>query len=632
MKLRIALVPIVVLAASHLASARSATAPPPPAPEPIAVEELPLPPTAPSDAVGACTGAVNPRGTGCIGAAQTALQSGSFLPDGHHVVAAVRFKGAPAAPDRSAIYDGDQLVLVKIDHTTFSNGDAWKCVTCGVPSANSVGVDHENEYPQTFRDGKRMLAGSHIVDCSPFLLTDDRCTPDKVHLYPIRWNVRADGAGPGGSMRELRLHPDDVHLGFNSVVVKGGKLDQFGYLARLELNPAPRVGEPLVPRYELTHVTRLFQEGLDKRTVSVDPKGPGHLRLNEQAIEVGEFRGFSKNGREVFYVGFPVESSNIDLFAADLGTGKVRRLTSDPEYADPLDSSPDDKWIVVEDTRGSNRQMFVAGMRGIPPITDVLTSSAVSSVRNNGLRRFFQPFLIDRYGDRGLYVGQQLNAGDGSPGSASDPNWNARSDPRWSPDGTSVVYWQALVSSPACGGVNPLRCPDSTEPGGRRSRLMLARLTSRKPLSLPPPAPISDTVRWGTVYEPGSAFPSRASIPPGTYVLKGKVSGEAKVQIADKPDHSGIDTISVAYTNYSDDRIHVINGTERVGEQRVDPLTTHVDWFSDLVETGAVHASKKTSADGFHLTINIMKNILEATGTLTTTVDGHEYKQPANGT
>src|SRR5947199_1617207 len=131
-----------------------------------------------------------------------------------------------------------------------------------------------------------------------------------------------------------------------------------------------------------------------------------------------------------------------------------------------MDSSPDGKWFVIEDTRGSDRQMFLAGMRGLPPLTDLVTVSAVSSVRNNGDRRFFQPFLLDRYGDRGNYYGQQLNAGNGKPGSPSDPNWNAMADPRWSPDGGSVVYWQAQVTSPACGGSNPLPCPPTTEADG----------------------------------------------------------------------------------------------------------------------------------------------------------------------
>ncbi|MEV7015977.1 hypothetical protein [Streptomyces sp. NPDC093991] len=53
--------------------------------------------------------------------------------------------------------------------------------------------------------------------------------------------------------------------------------------------------------------------------------------------------------------------------------------------------------------------MFLAGMRGVPPLTDLLTTSAVPSVRNNRQRRFFQPYPIDRYGDRGDYFGQQIN-------------------------------------------------------------------------------------------------------------------------------------------------------------------------------------------------------------------------------
>ena len=518
---------VIIICATDSRGAGSPQTPKAPLQERIDVTELPLPPTAPSREPGACTSAINPNRTGCIDSSQ----SGSFLPDGHQVLAVVRFAGAPTAPDPASIYEGLKIILVKTDGTKFPNGDPWKCVTCGVPAQNAVGINNAWDYPQSFHDGKRILAGTNIIDCSPFRLADTQCTAERVHIYPIRWEVRADGSGKGGSIRELRLHPDDAHLGFNSISISRGKFDQFGYLGRLEFNPTPKSGEPLVPRYELVHVNRLFQEGLDKRVLTVDSQHSDQLRLNFNAIEIGEFRGFSKNGREVFYVGYPFESSNIDLFAADLLTGKVRRLTSNPEYADPIDASPDDKWIVVEDTRGSDRQMFVAAMRGIPPLTDLVTSGAVSSIRNNGERRFFQPFLIDRYGDRGTYQGQQLNAGDGKPGSASDPNWNAMADPRWSPDGTSVVYWQTLVTSPACGGPNPLPCPLSTEPGGRRFRMMIARFTSRKPLSIKQPLPISDSVSWGTPYTPGSPIPTRALIPEGEYTLKGLVSGFAKVTI-----------------------------------------------------------------------------------------------------
>lgn len=623
---------MAALAGCHSPDQPSLALPPAPTPEPVKVEELPLPPTTPAEATGSCTLSVNPHATGCMSASPRGLQSGSFLPDGHHVVAAVTFAGAPAAPDPSSIYSGRQLIIVKTDGGTFQNGDPWKCLTCGVPDGNAIGRNAEIDYPQSFNDGQRLLAGANVIDCSPFLLTDDRCTPHQIHIFPIRWNVTADGSGDGGKTRELRLHPDNVHLGFNNVFVSEGKLEQFAYLGRLQFNPAPTAGSPQAPRYDITRTTRLFQAGLDKQTLKLDAQHPGELLFDPGAIEVGELRGFTKDGREVIYIGYPVESSNIDVFAANLATGKVRRLTSNPEYTDPVDSSPDDRWIVAMDTRGSNRQMFVAGMRAIPPIIDLLTTSAVSSIRNNRERRFFQPYLIDRYGDRGAYQGQQLNAGDGSPGSVSDPNWNGMADPRWSPDGTSVVYWQALVTAPSCGGTNPLPCPVSTEPGGRHSRLMIARLTSRKPLSIKPPAPISDEVRWGTPYLPGGATPPRSFIPAGTYILRGKASGTAQVRITQNDTHTDICAVAVSYANYSDDGIHLLNGSEKVTGRNPSPTATELDWYSDLVQSGASSGTKKTSPEGFKLSIDIFTTIFQATGTLTTTIDGVVYKQPANGT
>lgn len=611
--------------------AEQARIPRPPAPEPVMITELPLPPTAPSREPGACTADVNPNDTGCLTSAPLTFQSGSFLPDGGHVVAQVTFTGAPAAPDPASIYAGAQLIIVKTDGGKFPNGDPWKCVTCGVPAKNAVGIGNDVSYPQTFLDGKRLLWGTNIVDCSPYLLTDEKCTSDRIHIFPIRWNIHPDGSGAGGNIRELRLHPDNVHLGFNAMSFEGGQIGQFGYLARLEFNPSPKTGEPLAPRYDLTKVTRLFKEGTDNMLLAPVPQHPDQLHLNFNAITVGEFRGWSKNGREAFYIGYPWESCNIDVFAVDLVTGKVRRLTSNPEYVDPLDSSPDDKWIVADDTRGSGRQMFMAAMRGVPPIIDMLTTAAVSSVRNNRERRFFQPILIDRYGDRGDYQGQQLNSGDGAPGSASDPNWNAMADPRWSPDGTSVVYWQAQVASPSCGGSNPLPCPASTEPGGRHFRMMIARLTSRKPLLIKPLAPISDDVAWGTPYIPGSPLPRFNPLAQGTYTLHGKISGTASVTIENTADHRRIKTVSVVYKNYSDERGNILDGTESVMQNPSRPTEAILDWHSNLVQSGKTRGTKITSPDGFRLTIDYLTNIFEATGTLTTTIDGKAYMQPTNG-
>ncbi|KAI4859615.1 hypothetical protein F4820DRAFT_439262 [Hypoxylon rubiginosum] len=357
------------------------------------------------------------------------------------------------------------------------------------------------------------------------------------------------------------------------------------------------------------------------------------IRINPEAITVGEFRGFTGSGREATYIGYPKESSNIDVFAVDLTTGSVRRLTSHPEYCDPIDVSADDEWIAIMDTRGSNRQMFMAGMRNIPPITDIISTTAASSTRNNGQRRFFQPYLLDRYGDRGDYYGQQINAaGDGSPGSINDPEWNGMADPRFSLDTTRLVYWQALVVTPACGGSNPLPCPDSTEPGGRTERIMVAHFTSRQPVPVGTVEPLSDTIPWATPYEPGSAPSRPLSVPGGVYTLYGTVNGSAQITIVENGDATTIDTVSVAYDSFSDDGLTFLNGTESVTVRNPTVTLNEVDWYSDLVQSGQTNATKQTSPDGFHLSIDVLTNIFDANGTLSTTVNGTLYTQPANGT
>ncbi|GIC84239.1 TolB family protein [Aspergillus udagawae] len=617
---------IAVLAiATFLCRARAL--PPPPLPEAIEVVELPLPPVAPTDYEGACAESINPHRTGCISQISNVFQAGDFTPDGNHVLANVEFVGAPASPDPASVYIGQQLIVVKTDGSLFPNGDPWKCLSCGVPAIQAQSLNPERDYPHAARNGRQALWGNNILDCGGALLVSDECNPNKTYIYPIYWPTSTNTTAPSGSVREMRMHPDDVHVGWSSFTA-GGENTYFG---RLQFNDNPTTGDPRVPRYDLVNVNLL-----------ADPRSPApimaegnRLKLHDDSILAGELRGFSGTGDEILYVGPTREANNIDIFAVHVATGVVRRLTRHPEYADPIAFSHDNQWFVTMDTRGSNRQMWMAGMRYVPPLIDLVATTAAASTRNNGARRFFQPILIDRFGDRGTYFGQRINAaGDGTNGSVNDPNWNGRADPAFSPDGTRIVFWQALVIPPACGGENPLACPASTAQGGRTYRLMLARLTSRQPTAPATVYRAPDKIPWATPFPPGATIPARYQVPAGNYTLFGKTTGLAHVRLTAYPGLGGLKAVDVNYTNYSDDGQHFIHGYESVTLtlSTSNPWLNKLDWYSGLTQTGAVNASKLTGPGGFHLSIDALTNILEANGTLTTTIDGVIYTQPANGT
>ncbi len=583
-------------------------APAAPDPEPIALDRLPLPPIAPSNTPGSCDLGVNPNGTGCIGGLG---QLGGFI-DADHVVGNVTFAGAPAGSP----YTGGQLVIVKTDGTTFPNGDTWKCVTCGIPEANRQGISGASDYPQPFNDGRRILRGTNIIDCAPHQLTDDACTPAATHIYPIAWDTGST-TGFVQKMRELRIHPDDTHLGWNAFVAQpGGIVTEYGGFGRLTFNPTPTTG---VPRYDLTDVSWMFNTtdpALNERTIVVDPTDPTQLQVNPPAGHIGEFRGFTSDGTAALGIGTQ-DSCNWDPWATDLRTGESRRLGRNPNYMDPMNSSPDDNWTVLADGRTDNRMAFLGAMPGIPPVVD-LAGCALREIYNNGNRRFFQPYLLDRYGDRGSYEGQAVNGGhDPTPGSGSfsDPLWNGQADPQWSPDGTAIAYWQAQVTAPACGGPNPIVCPVSREPGGLRTRWVLARLTSRDPLPPTTVDPVADEIAWGIAYTPGDSIPVRPHLPAGTYTLPGRIHGSATVVITETPDLTQIASIEVTYTDYSDDGINVINGSHS--------RTAIGVYHEDLTLSGAHTGTRTTTEPSGWVFAGATR-----TGTLTTTIDGTTYTSP----
>ncbi|KAL4907030.1 hypothetical protein BDW74DRAFT_167052 [Aspergillus multicolor] len=548
--------------------------PPPPRPEPISIVELPLPPSIINDSFGACTEFINPRRTGCIKIVLTGEdslpQAGTFTPDNTAIVATVNFTGAPASLEPASIYSGVQTILIKTDSSTFPTGDPWKCITCG--------------------DGKHFLVRANIIY---WRASSDKPPrhPNNIHIYPIYWPVTANGSGPTGSMRELRLHPEDTHLSWSSLVGS----NQDGFDGRLVFNPAPRTGTPLAPRYDLTNVN-LIRLNSTRRLYNASN---GTIKLDLAALEVGEFRGFSGSGNELIYIGYPWEACNFDGFAVNMNSGSIRRLTAHLEYVDLMDISVTTHQCSWPACAGSHRS---------------LTLSAAQSTRlskNNGFRRFFQAILIDRYGDRGDYFGQQINAaGDGSNGALNDPNWNARADPHFSLDGTRLIYYQTLVKTPACGGENPLPCPVSNAPDGRTTRFMLATFTDRKPQ----PDPLGSPIHTGDDDSP------RSIAQPGNYTYKGRSCGSASMSIFPGQVSTIPSRVRVDFHDLSDDGETILHGYENISTSALATWLFKTDWASDII----------TGHERFNITMNVQENFFNATRTLSTVVDGVVYRQPLN--
>jgi hypothetical protein len=159
---------------------------------------------------------------------------------------------------------------------------------------------------------------------------------------------------------------------------------------------------------------------------------------------------------------------------------------------------------------------------------------------------------------------------------------------------------------------------------------MIARFPTLKPGKAVPPKPVSDCVPWGTPYAAGQAFPVRPHLPAGTYTLYGTVSGRAAVTITTDSRDTLMTEITASYANYSDDGAHVIDGTQSAERDSDSPYSS-ITWTEDLRLTGRQTGIKLTGPGRFTLSAAVLENILEATGTMNTTIDGVTYTQPGNG-
>ncbi len=420
---------------------------------------------------------------------------------------------------------GTQLASVRPD------GGEFRCLTCGSAIAGNL------RPVQRFRDGRRVLVAGpnnanprwNVLECAPNLLD---CASSQ--FVPIALPPNPDPATSILQYRVPWVTPDDAWFVWSEVRLRrpGGNLSALGRLVRE------------AERYVVTDA-RVIAPPLRSLSLGTDSET---WRSFTQPFEAkfGALRG----GRDQVGAGTP-NAGHYDTSVLDLATGELRRLTRHPDHDEGIRLTRDEEWAVLQSARTDERVEFL-GLVPRPPYIDWTAFSihfvGIAGAPGDGLSPgtdpderdcYVDPWLIDRWFERGAYVGQRLlRPADGWVSIEGNAGGFG-----WSPDGTRV----ALIE----------RSWRDTSP--RRTRLKLATLPNRVPIDPTRVVPIAATP------EPDWAIPYANWVVPNTRglsVIPGRVSGTATLQ--NEMPNSVQGSLEVVYADYSDDGEHVLDGFERM--------------------------------------------------------------------
>jgi hypothetical protein len=480
----------------------------------------------------------------------------------------------------SSTTSGNQLGIIDVD------GSNFRCLTCdtGLITGNL-------RVAQRFRDGRRMLvAGNnspnpkwHVLECTPSVLDCQSAT-----LLPIQLPPNPDPSTPILQYRVPHVTFDDQWFIWTEVRLRGpgGNLSAMGRLVHQGDHYAVQDARVIAPP-----VTSLAI-GTDSDV----------WRNFTQPFEAKE--ASMRGGLDWIMAGTP-EAGHYDNFAIDLTSGAVRRMTRHPDHDEGISFSGDEEWAVMSSSRTDNRVEFL-GLLPRPPyiewIAFPLHFVAIAGAPSDGLSPggnpnerdcYLDPWMIDRWFERGDYLGQRLLK-------PADGWQSAAGGFEWSPDGTRLsiteIGWRRQNSQPLPG------------------RLRVFTLTNRDPIAPSAVVPIVATPEptWAVRYEDW--------IVPDTFgvtVIPGKAGGAATITNNFASTLSG--SARVDYDNYSDDGTSTLNGFEEI---RIPVLISNgAEYEVDLTLSGA-HTGSSQGVLSYDFAADVNS------GQVVSTLDGRTLSGP----
>ena len=461
-------------------------------------------------------------------------QNAVFTSDGKGLV----FRGTPDGTTRSEIFRSNL------------DGTDVQCLTCGLSPELTAGFSK----PFVFEDGNRILVSSgtqsstggetadhYILECAGGVYSSGPGT------RLVKINVPTTVA-PGVTVvqkeRELRIAPDGVHVAYTQLLGAGTVTQIVSSVGTLQRTEAG---------YDIVDAHIVYAGG--------------------------ELKNFTPDGKGVIVTDFfgRYEAGNADDVLIDLSDGTVTRLTTNLDYDESVDLSPNGQWMAV----GSSR-----GLDYLTPMSQVVRPTFVPAwvvfptfqAKKGTLN---QAWVVSRdaetAGEEGIFLG------DATGQYVSVPVAN------WSPDGTQVAFWER----------NSLDATDT--------RLVLATLKNIDGGVTPADVSTPDTSSWATpvsqyVPKPTPLEPSR----------DGKVGGHATVTTTKVGNTT---TTSVTYTNFEDEEGFILNGTESTASNASG---------TSIIYNANISVSGSDGSDRGYLTADNVKILNQATitGVIESSIDG----------
>jgi len=437
--------------------------------------------------------------------------------------------------DEDAVPGGEQLATLNVD------GSEWRPFFNGATPGGSGGDN------LVFADGKRILMGAYILECTKAL---EEC--DDAQAIPIKYPDPLD-SGPliYATASEAIIAPDNKTMAWTTILSDFSAIVLTGTLERE------------ADRYVLAD-TRIIStvEPFDP-----DPDNAGAV-IPVQPYINGEVKQFVHGGEGISVVGAK-ELVTTDSTVIRLATGELDQITYTPGYDETTIFSPDERLGMVMTTRFSPATDL--GILGLMPrpypaslnmnLNRYMYAHGVTGVRGEREGNI-GPALVDveRSKTEPGYLGENL---------ATDEDWVYRSPMEWAPD-SKMAAWPELSQS------------------GNGTRIQIVELPDYQPGE--PVATVDTPVMPGITTDLTAAFDYQDLEADTDVIVYGKHSGYLTFK-QQKPNRLE-STHEKRYFDFSDDGDAVYNGVEFMDAN----LVGNSVYTADITLTGSKPGEMKLKA------------------------------------